>query len=59
MSELVIGEIVMLNGIMMKHLGGGRFEPMPTTPPGEQLAKRFDVGGPLSGQPVTGGRDAT
>ncbi len=43
----------MLNGIMVKHMGGGRFEPMPTTP-ADQLVKRFDAGGPLSGQPVTG-----
>ncbi len=50
-TELKVGEIVMLNGIMMKHLGGGVFTSMPT----EVLAKRFDAnGGPLSGQPVQG-----
>lgn len=53
-TDLKDGEIVMLNGIMMKHIGGGRFEPMPTVWPGDgSLVKRFDAGaGPLSGQPV-------
>ena len=39
--------------------GGGRFEPAPEPGSAGVLAKRFDGGGPLSGQPVVGAGDAS
>lgn len=54
--EMQIGSVVLVNGQWMRHLGGGRFEPAPAPGAAETLAKRFDAGGPLSGQPVGGNR---
>lgn len=49
--DIPVGNVALINGVWMKHLGGGRFEPAPA--PGEVLAKRFDAGGgALSGQAV-------
>lgn len=49
--DIPVGKVVLLNGVWMRHLGGGQFELAPA--PGEALVKRFDAGGgPLSGQPV-------
>lgn len=56
--EMLVGTVVLINGVWMRHLGGGRFEPAPAPGAGDTLAKRFDAGGPLSGQPVRG-RDAS
>ena len=58
MMEIPVGSVVLINGAWARHLGGGRFEPAPA-PGSDVLAKRFDGGGPLSGQPVVGAGDAS
>lgn len=54
--EMQIGSVSLINGQWMRYLGGGRFEAAPAPGTADTMAKRFDTGGPLSGQPVGGNR---
>jgi hypothetical protein len=45
--EFEIGDVKSIDGVKMRYVGNGRFEPVQ-----DVLAKRFDAGGPLSGQAV-------
>ena len=54
--EMQIGSVSLINGQWMRYLGGGRFEAAPAPGADDTMAKRFDAGGPLSGQPVGGNR---
>ena len=59
MMEIPVGSVLLINGVWVRHLGAGRFEPAPAPGSADVLAKRFDGGGPLSGQPVVGAGDAS
>lgn len=56
--QLKIGDTTTIDGQLMRYVGDGKFDPVVIGQAGDLMAKRFDAGGPLSGQPVVGGHNA-
>jgi len=59
--QIEIGSITTIDGQLLRYVGDGKFEAVgpvqpvrPPAPAGELLVKRFEGGGPLSGQAVEG-----